>query len=56
MIDAFAVNCVGYKAAFLCQLQIMKINIASIYYLGTLLYDETEIDRNISSQDEYDEN
>ena len=56
MIDAFAVNCVGYKAAFLCQLQIIKINIVSIYYLDTLLHDETEIDSNISSQDEYEEN
>ena len=56
MIDAFAINCVGYKAPFLCQLQIIKINIVSIYYLDTLLHDETEIDSNISSQNEYEEN
>ena len=56
MIDTFAVNCVGYKAAFLCQLQIIKINIVSIYYLDTLLHGETEIDSNISSQDEYEQN
>ena len=56
MIDVFAVNCFEYKAAFLCQLQITKINIVSIYYLDTLLHDETEIDSNISSQDEYEEN
>ena len=55
MIDAFAINCVGYEAALLCQLQIIKIKIVSIYYLDTLLHDETEIDSNISSQDEYEE-
>ena len=56
MIDAFAMNCVGHEAAILCQLQIIRINIVSIYYLDTLLYDETEIDNNVSSQDEYEEN
>ena len=56
MKDAFAINCVGYKAAFLCQLQIIKINILSMYYLDTLLHYETDIDSNISSQDEYEEN
>ena len=53
MIDAFAINCVGYEAAIFCQLQIIKINIVSVYYLDTVLLDETEIDSNISSQDEY---
>ena len=55
MIDAFAINCVGYEAALLCQLQIIKIKIVSTYYLDTLLHDETEIESNISSQDEYEE-
>ena len=56
MIDTFAINGIGCEAAFLCQLQIIKINIVSIYHLDTLLHDETEIDSNISSQDEYEEN
>ena len=56
MIDAFAINCVGYEAAIFCQFQIIKINIVSIYYLDTVLHDETEINSNISSQDEYEEN
>ena len=56
MIDAFAINCVGYEAAILCQLQVIKINIVSIYYLDTLLHDETETDISISSQNEYEEN
>ena len=55
MIEAFAINYVGYEAALLCQSQIIKINIVSIYYLDTFLHDETEIDRNSSSQDEYEE-
>ena len=46
----------GYEAAILCQLQIIKINLVSIYYLDTLLHDETEIDSNIWSQDGYEEN
>ena len=36
--------------------QIIKINIVSINYLDTWLHDETEINSNISSQDEYEEN
>ena len=56
MIDAFAINGIGCEAALLCQLQIIKINIVSIYHLGTLLHDETEIDSSISSQDKYEEN
>ena len=56
MIDAFAINGIGCEAALLWQLQVTKINIVSIYHLDTLLYDETEIDSNISSQDEYEEN
>ena len=56
MIDAFAINGIGCEAALLCQLQVTKINIVSIYHLDTLLHDETEIDSNISSQDEYEEN
>ena len=56
MIDVFAINCVGYGASILCQLQIIKINVVSAYYLDTLLHDETEIDSNVSSQDEYEEN
>ena len=56
MIDAFAINGIWCEAALLCQLQITKINIVSIYHLDTLLHDETEIDSNISSQDEYEEN
>ena len=56
MVDAFTANCVGYKTAFLSQVQIIKINIVSICDLDTLLHDETEIDSNILSQDEYEEN
>ena len=56
MIDAFAINGIGCEAALLCQLQIIKINIVSIYHLDTLLHDETEIDSSISSQDKYEEN
>ena len=56
MIDAFAINGIGCEAALLWQLQVTKINIVSIYHLDTLLDDETEIDSNISSQDEYEEN
>ena len=56
MNDALAINCIGYEAAFLFQLQITGINIVSIYDLDTLLHDETEINSNISSQDEYEEN
>ena len=56
MIDAFAINCVGNETALLCQLHITKINVVSIYYLDTLLHDETEIDSNISSHDGYGEN
>ena len=56
MIDAFAINCIGYETALLCQLQISEINIASKYHLDTLLHDETEINSNISPQDEYEEN
>ena len=56
MIDVFSINCVGCEAAILCQLQIIKINIVSIYYLDNLLHHETEIDSNILSQDEYEEN
>ena len=56
MIDAFAINCSGYEAALLCQLQITEINIVSIYHPDTLRHDKTEIDGNISSQDEYEEN
>ena len=56
MIDAFAINGIGCEAALLWQLQVTKINIVSIYHLDTLLHDETEIDSNISSQDEYEEN
>ena len=53
MIDTFAKCCVGDEAALLCQPLIIKINIVLIYYLDTLLHDETENDKNISSQDEY---
>ena len=56
MIDAFAINYSGYEAALLCQLQITEINIVSIYHPDTLRHDKTEIDGNISSQDEYEEN
>ena len=56
MIDAFAINCSGYEAALLCQLQITEINIVSICHPDTLRYDKTEIDGNISFQDEYEEN
>ena len=56
MIDAFAINCSGYEAALLCQLQITEINIVSIYHPDTLRHDKTEIDGNISSQNEYEEN
>ena len=49
-------TCIGYEATFLFQLQITDINIVSIYHLDSLLYDETEIDSNISSEDEYEEN
>ena len=56
MIDAFAINCIGDEAALLCQLHIIKTNVFSIYYLDTLLHAETEIDSNISSQDEYGKN
>ena len=49
-------NCIGYEATFLFRLQITDINIVSIYHLDSLLYDETEIDSNISSEDEYEEN
>ena len=49
-------NCVGYEATFLFQLQITEINVVSIYHLDALLHAETEIDGNISSEDEYDEN
>ena len=54
--SAFAMNCIGYEATFLFQFQITKINIVSIYHLDALLHDETEIDSNISSEDEYEEN
>ena len=56
MIDAFAINYSGYEAALLCQLQITEINIVSIYHPDTLRHDKTEIDGNISSQNEYEEN
>ena len=56
MIDAFAINYSGYEAALLCQLQITEINIVSICHPDTLRHDKTEIDGNISSQDEYEEN
>ena len=56
MIYAFAITCIGYEAAFLCQLQITEINIVSIYHLDTLLHDETEIGSKVLSQDEYEEN
>ena len=56
MIDAFAINCSGYEAALLGQLQITEINIVSIYHPDTLRHEKTEIDGNISSQDEYEEN
>ena len=56
MIDAFAINYSGYEAALLCQLQITEINVVSIYHPDTLRHDKTEIDGNISSQDEYEEN
>ena len=52
MINAFAIYCIRYEAALLCQLQITEINIVSIYHLDTLLHDE--IDSIISSQDEYE--
>ena len=49
-------NYIGYEATFLFQLQITEINVVSIYHLDALLHDETEIDSNISPEDEYEEN
>lgn len=56
MVDTYAINYVGYSAPLLFHFHIIKINIASIYYLDTLLHDETAINANALSQDEYGEN
>ena len=56
MVDTYAINYVGYSAPLLLHFHIIKINIASIYYLDTFLHDETVINTNALSQDEYGEN